>query len=368
MSIKYGLNQFKNTADNSTEVVIDNGLLYEIGIPIGEVNEATNNIYVTDASGKKIRVPIHDAIIQSIQLMSDDVKSQFKSSVFGEIDLLPASISGAMPFMLTSADFGKSIDVIIYGKNMNMHDTANTKVALVDKNSGAEIVATTWNTLNVNQMQATFKIPAKCKATAFLVAVTYGDIAAQSTAEIIVNTSVTFEPVELNFTKFGEEYCIATTPKSITFSPLFNNNIGADSVSVTSEAIDCTKNFVLSADLAINTKSGASLNAIDLTRSGFGLGFAGQPGEVRFDGVNMDLRDFKPRFNTFLTKEPIKHVKFIKQGNSIYKLLYSDNSVYTFKTILSIDDDIAICASMQRLDDSGSIINVSYNNITLKTF
>lgn len=369
MSVKYGLNTFKNNADESTSVIIDNGKLRELGVPPGNVNEFINNIYIIDTMGRKQIVPITDAIIQTVSIMSDDDKENLRKSVLGDIEILPSTVTGIVPYILNNDDLGTLTEFIIYGKNMCINDTSKTSISLIDKDTSQTYNAVGWNPINKNQIQASFKIPKTCTSKILFLSVKVGDIEVQSTAEIIINKYVSYEPQPLEFTTFGDESKVdLTTSGKIIFSPLFNENIGADCISVTSNDIDINKNFILTADLSINTISGGSLNSFDLTRSGFGLGYAGEAGEIRFDDVNMDLVDFKPRFNTFHTKDNIKHVKFIKHSKMLYKILYSDDCVYTYKTILTDSDNLAVCASMQRLDENGNIQSVTYSNIKLKTY
>lgn len=368
MSVKYGLNHFKNEKDESISVIIDDGKLREIGIQPGKVNEFINLMYVYDAMGRKNSVPLHEAIIQSISLMSDDMKETFKNNIFGDVDVLPSTITGVVPFILTSEELSVPTDFIIYGKNMCISDTNKTKVSLIDRETGREFPALSWNSINNTQIQATFKIPKTCSGKTLYVSFKLDGVEVESTAEVIVNKDIVYTPFDLEFSYFGDADRIETSATEIKFKPLVSpESISIECDSVVSNDIP-DGNFILSADLRINSISGPAINAVDLTRSGFGLGVSGGTGEIRFDSVNLDIRDFKPQFNTFHVKDNINHVKFIKHGKTLLKLLYTDNRIYSYKSIITDSEKLTVCASMQNIDENGIIKSITYSNIKLKMY
>lgn len=367
---RFGENEFLNNNDSSVSVSINDGVLREFGVPNGELSEGFKYLYVFDSTGQKIKIPFDNAMIEAFSLMDDKQTEIYRNKLFCDINIIPSEITGITPWIIPDSQKCQDVEFLIYGRNMNVNETTSTKLFLKDENTNVFIESKSWHPINNYSVCATFNIPKKTKSKCLRPVFVVDGIELKSIAEVSIKTELSFENVDIFFIADALNLDeVVFDNSNIEIKPLYRNDIGSDCISVMSKKLDKDRDFIVDVDLSLDQKDGGLTQNYDFTRSGIGLSmFDACNGNSWLDSVNLDVSTQKPHFGTFFIKDNVRHVKFIKQGNSIVKMLYTDYGVSTTKMILTPVHDMRIVAKCQRLDVEGTIKSLKFSNIRVNYF
>lgn len=360
--IKYGLNEFKNSKDNTTQVIINDGLLREVGVPKGDVNDKFTKIYILDAVGNKVEVEFADALNQSIANMDDAFKNEFLNNIFGSITIKPSEISAISPCY--TMDSGKQ-EFILHGNNMNVTETDELKLILFDPVDNSEIISDNWYVIDAFNIKAIFDIPETKKGSTLKPVFKTGNVMSKSSAELNVFDGV-FEPLVFKYQyKTGETTDFKAIGKKVTLKPLYENDVMGDAVEILTSEIPNT-DFIITMDLGFSTKDGINQNYISYNKTGVGICTVDNiiDGVSKMDDIFFEIVNFKPSFSTDSVKN-IKSIKFIKKGNSLYKIMITDKNIHTTQKILITNQPIRLAFTSQKLDALCQIKELNFNNINI---